>query len=80
MTPHDTTDGFDSKLGGHKNLDKEINLTEMHGDNVTGVELETESHVQYDNLDERRLVHKIDWRVMPFLWGYAVLSAVDVSA
>lgn len=33
----------------------------------------------YDEDDVKRLVRKIDWRIMPFLWGYAVLSAVDVS-
>ncbi|KAH6962153.1 major facilitator superfamily domain-containing protein, partial [Ilyonectria sp. MPI-CAGE-AT-0026] len=31
----------------------------------------------YDEDDVKKLVRKIDWRIMPFLWGYAVLSAVD---
>lgn len=36
-------------------------------------------HFDYDASDVKKLVRKIDWRIMPFLWGYAVLSAVDVS-
>lgn len=34
--------------------------------------------VPYEQSEERSLVRKIDWRIMPYLWGYAVLSAVDV--
>lgn len=33
----------------------------------------------YTDNDVKNLISKIDWRIMPFLWGYAVLSAVDVS-
>ncbi|KAK6197272.1 hypothetical protein LQW54_010734 [Pestalotiopsis sp. IQ-011] len=33
--------------------------------------------VPYEQSEERSLVRKIDWRIMPYLWGYAVLSAVD---
>jgi hypothetical protein len=33
----------------------------------------------YSDDEARQLLKKIDWRIMPFLWGYAVLSAVDVS-
>ncbi|KAI8165317.1 putative transporter [Colletotrichum sp. SAR 10_70] len=42
---------------------------------VTGT---IEEHFDYDASDVKRLVRKVDWRIMPFLWGYAVLSAVDV--
>ncbi|KAF0323842.1 allantoate permease [Colletotrichum asianum] len=41
---------------------------------VTGT---IEVHFDYDASDVKRLVRKVDWRIMPFLWGYAVLSAVD---
>lgn len=47
----------------------------------TGFDMEAvaqPSTFTYDNMDVRKLVRKIDWRLMPFLWGYAVLSAVDV--
>ncbi|VUC38193.1 unnamed protein product [Clonostachys rosea] len=33
--------------------------------------------IDYDQDDVRKLVRKIDFRIMPYLWGYAVLSAVD---
>ncbi|KAK9770817.1 putative Major facilitator superfamily (MFS) profile domain-containing protein [Seiridium cardinale] len=33
--------------------------------------------VCHEPSEERSLVRKIDWRIMPYLWGYAVLSAVD---
>lgn len=36
-------------------------------------------HFDYDGDDVKKLVRKLDWRIIPFLWGYAVLSAVDVS-
>lgn len=39
-----------------------------------------EERFAYDEADVKSLVRKIDWRIMPFLWGYAVLSAVDVCA
>ncbi|KAF4819910.1 putative transporter [Colletotrichum tropicale] len=41
---------------------------------VTGT---IEEHFDYDASDVKCLVRKVDWRIMPFLWGYAVLSAVD---
>lgn len=34
--------------------------------------------VPYEQSEEKSLVRKIDCRIMPYLWGYAVLSAVDV--
>lgn len=34
--------------------------------------------VVYEQSEQRALIRKIDWRIMPYLWGYAVLSAVDV--
>ncbi|KAK2606711.1 hypothetical protein N8I77_005442 [Diaporthe amygdali] len=33
--------------------------------------------VPYEQSEEKSLVRKIDCRIMPYLWGYAVLSAVD---
>ncbi|KAJ0319031.1 hypothetical protein Brms1b_004006 [Colletotrichum noveboracense] len=41
---------------------------------VTGT---IEVYFDYDASDVKCLVRKVDWRIMPFLWGYAVLSAVD---
>jgi hypothetical protein len=35
--------------------------------------------VSYEQSEERKLVRKFDWRIMPYLWGHAVLSAVDVN-
>ena len=34
--------------------------------------------VPYEQSEETALIRKIDWLIMPYLWGYAVLSAVDV--
>lgn len=34
--------------------------------------------VPHEQSEERALVRKIDWRIMPYLWGYTMLSAVDV--
>lgn len=63
---------------------------EMHPSNKeTGNDLEqkgsngdiaitSEEYIDYTDDEMKKLVRKIDWRLMPFLWGYAVLSAVDV--
>lgn len=32
----------------------------------------------YSDAEARKLLRKIDWRIIPFLWGYTALSAVDV--
>ncbi|KAH6683371.1 major facilitator superfamily domain-containing protein [Halenospora varia] len=31
----------------------------------------------YSDAEARKLLRKIDWRIIPFLWGYTALSAVD---
>lgn len=38
----------------------------------------TGGEFSYTEEESSKLLHKIDWRIMPYLWGYAVLSAVDV--
>lgn len=47
------------------------------GINMSAIPIPAEP-VPYEQSEERSLVRKIDWRIMPYLWGYAVLSAVDV--
>ncbi|KAH8895255.1 MFS general substrate transporter [Thozetella sp. PMI_491] len=34
-------------------------------------------YFDYTEDDARKVLKKIDWRIMPYLWGYATLSAVD---
>jgi hypothetical protein len=56
---------------GTKSMEKDVALpTEVQPGSVA---------YEYSAADARKLVRKIDWRIMPYLWGYAVLSAVDVS-
>lgn len=65
---------IDNNMGGTddaQGLDKNVEV---------GVVSETTEPVlpTYTEEEERKLVRKIDWLIMPFLWGYATLSAVDV--
>lgn len=40
---------------------------------------EVQSFQDYTEDEENKVIRKIDWRILPLLWGYTVLSAVDVG-
>lgn len=56
---------------------KKKSVEVVTGINMSTIPIPAEPH-PYEQSEERSLVRKIDWRIMPYLWGYAVLSAVDV--
>lgn len=62
-------------IGESKHLEK--SKSSMGNDTEIIVASNTTESILYERSEEQDLVRKIDWRIMPFLWGYAVLSAVD---
>jgi hypothetical protein len=77
MQPDSVTQkqGVDISMGGinddSKSLDKNVEAGAVS-------EMTEAPRAEYTEEEERRLVRKIDWLIMPYLWGYATLSAVDV--
>ncbi|KAF5496968.1 putative transporter [Colletotrichum siamense] len=65
---------MNSRLASGSLRDGPDDVKEDAKSQVTGT---IDEHFDYDASDVKRLVRKVDWRIMPFLWGYAVLSAVD---
>ncbi|UPL03170.1 hypothetical protein LCI18_014104 [Fusarium solani-melongenae] len=60
----------------HSNNKETDNDLELKGSNVN-IAATSELYIDYTDDEMKKLLRKIDWRLMPFLWGYAVLSAVD---
>lgn len=54
--------------------------SEKKGDAMPATATTAAASLQFEYSQEEvtKLIRKIDWRIMPYLWGYAVLSAVDV--
>ncbi|RDW85433.1 allantoate permease-2 [Coleophoma crateriformis] len=64
-------------IGVHNMPDKENVVVDDR--DFAGWEAKAQEHgwESYTKSEERKVIRRIDFRIIPFLWGYTVLSAVD---